>query len=68
MFEGVLNMLVLRFHLVMFCHHSKHLMGYFEFLISLRMTCLLLNFSEKFKKQNVFEKKEEAETHRPDLC
>ena len=28
------------------CDHSKHLMGYFEFLNGLRIICLPLNISE----------------------
>ena len=44
-------------------HHSKHLMGYFEFLHVSRIICLPLNISEKLRWQYVLEKLEKAETH-----
>ena len=31
------------------CHHSKHLMGYFEFLNGSRIICLPLNILEKLR-------------------
>ena len=36
-------------------HHDKRLMGHFEFLFGLRITCLSLNISEKFYWQHLFE-------------
>ena len=48
-------------------HHSKHLMGYFEFLHVSRIICLLLNISEKLRCQYVLEKLEKTETHRLSL-
>ena len=50
------------------CYHSKHLMGYFKFLNDSRIICLPLNISEKLYWQRVFERLEEAETHRFYLC
>ena len=47
-----------------FCHHNKHLMGYFEFLYGSGIICLPLNIPEKLNWQHLFEKPEEAETHR----
>ena len=44
------------------CHHSKHLMGYFELLNGSRIICLPLNISEKLLWEHVFEKLEEADT------
>ena len=35
------------------CHHSKHLMGYFEFQNSSRIICLPLNISEKLHWQRL---------------
>ena len=49
------------------CYHSKHLMEYFEFLNGLRVICLPFNISEKLRSQHVFEKLEQAETHRAHL-
>ena len=46
------------------CHHSKRLMGYFEFLYGSGIICLPLNIPEKLHWQHLFEKPEEAETHR----
>ena len=34
------------------CHHNKHLMRYFEFLIGSRIICLPLNISEKLHWQH----------------
>ena len=45
------------------CHHSKHLMGYFEFLHGSRIICLCMSISEKLHWQYVSKKLEEAETH-----
>ena len=45
-------------------HHNKHLMVYFEFLHVSRIICLHLNISEKLHWHHLFEKQEEAETHR----
>ena len=60
MFERVLNTPVFRLHPGnVLCHHSKHLMGYFEFLNGSRIIRLLFNISEKLQWQNVFEKLEE---------
>ena len=44
------------------CHHSKHLMGYFEFLPGSRIIYLLLNISEKLHWQHLFGKLEEGKT------
>ena len=49
------------------CHHKKCLMGYFEFLYGSGIICLPLNIPEKLHWQHIFEKPEEAETHRLDL-
>ena len=46
------------------CHHNKRLMGYFEFLYGSGIICLPLNIPEKLHWQHLFEKPEEAETHR----
>ena len=48
MLEGVLRTSVV--HIApgnILCHHSKYLMGYFEFLHGSRITCLPLNIPEK---------------------
>ena len=50
------------------CHHSKHLMGYFEFLNVSSIICLPLNISEKLHWLHIFEKLDEAVTHRLYLC
>ena len=55
MFEGVLSRSVLKLLNVLY-HHSKHLMGYFEFLNGSRMICLPFSISEKLHWQHVFEK------------
>ena len=39
-------------------------MGYFEFLNGLMIICFPLNVPEKLHGQHLFEKPEEAETHR----
>ena len=39
-------------------------MGYFEFLDGLRIICFPLNNPEKMRGQDLFQKPEEAETHR----
>ena len=44
------------------CHHSIHLMGYFEFLRGSIMTCLPLNISEKLYWQHLFEKLKERDS------
>ena len=41
------NTPVFKFHLVMICHHNKHLMEYFKFLHGSTIFCLHLNVSEK---------------------
>ena len=46
------------------CHHSKHLMEYFEFLHGSTIICLPLNISKILHWQYAFGKLEEAETHR----
>ena len=46
------------------CYHNKRLMGYFEFLYGSGIICLPLNIPEKLHWQHIFEKPEEAETHR----
>ena len=38
------------------CHHNRHLLGNFEFLHGLRMTCVPLNVSEKLHWQHLLEK------------
>ena len=47
-----------------FCHYEKCLMKYFKFLYGLGIICLPLNIPEKLNWQHLFEKAEEAETHR----
>ena len=38
-----------------FCHHNKHLMGYFEFLYGSGIICLLLKIPKKLHWQHLFE-------------
>ena len=46
------------------CHHNKRLMKYFKFLYGSRIIWLPLNIPEVLHQQHLFEKPEEAETHR----
>ena len=64
MFEEVLKTPAFRLHLNNVLCHFKHLMWYFEFLDGSRIICFPLNIPKKFHWQHLFEKPEEAETHR----
>ena len=46
------------------CHHNKRQVGYLEFLYGSGIICLPLNIPKKLHLQHLFEKPEEAETHR----
>ena len=62
MLEGVLNTVQITPDNVL-CHY-KHLMRYFEFIDGSKIICFPLNIPEKLHGHYLFEKPEEAGTHR----